>query len=292
VVSSPKREGDVDLIPSPLFAECERVEEKSLGNRSSGYERFVFEARAQESSIDDLGPAVAAPVSTGGTRIFQLQAACPFRAFSEVRLEAKELEMPGPGLDRRVRGGLFHRSLELVWGELKSQSELKSKAEVELKQIVRTCVDQAMAETDTSMLTGWEKEVAQIERQRLKALIGDLLELEKSRATTFTVKERELKTEITLGGVTANVKVDRIDELEGGGLVLLDYKSGEPKVNAWTGDRPDEPQLPIYATRIGSDLAAVAFVQLNRDKTQFLGYSRTDKVLPRVPSFASLTESK
>ena len=292
VVSSPKRVGDVDLIPSPLFSELEQVEEQSLGSRSSGYERFVFEARAQESSVDDVAPAVAAPVSAGGTRIFQLQAACPFRAFSEVRLEAKELEMPAPGLDRRVRGQLLHRSLELVWTEIKDQSDLQSKLEVELERTVRTCVDQALAEADTSTLTGWEREVAQIERERLYQVIGELLRLEKSRSIPFRVKNTELKTEITLGGVNANVKVDRIDELEGGGLVLLDYKSGEPKVTAWAGERPDEPQLPIYATRIGSELAAVAFVQLNRDKTQFLGYSRTDKVLPNVPSLHSLSENK
>jgi hypothetical protein len=65
-----------------------------------------------------------------------------------------------------------------------------------------------------------------------------------------------------------------------------------PGSNAWIGDRPDEPQLPIYATRIGSDLAAVAFVQLNREKTQFLGYSRNEKVLPRVQKFDSLSDSK
>ncbi len=292
VVSNPKREGDVDLIPSPLFSELEPVEEHSLGNRASGYERFVFEARAQETSVDEVGPAVASPVSMGGTRIFQLQAACPFRAFSEVRLEARELEMPAPGLDRRVRGQLLHGSLERLWGELKDQSDLQSKSEVELEVIIRDCVDKTLAETDTSMLAGWEKEVAQIERERLYQVIGELLRLEKSRGISFRVKERELKTEITLGGVTANVKVDRIDELEGGGLVLLDYKSGEPKVNAWSSERPDEPQLPIYATRIGPELSAIAFVQLNRDKTQFLGYSRTDKVLPNVPSFHSLSESK
>jgi len=292
VISSPRREGDVELTPSPLFVDFKCVDEQLLGNRKSGYEYFLFQAHQQESSSDDVGPALAAPISAGGTRIFQLQAACPFRAFAEVRLDAKELEMPAPGLDRRVRGGLLHRSLELLWGELQSQSSLKETPQVELEELVSRCVDQAMAETDTSMLTGWEKQVAQIERERLYGVIGQLLEQEKLRSTPFRVKERELKTEITLGGVTANVKVDRIDELESGGLVLLDYKSGEPKVNAWIGDRPDEPQLPIYATRIGSDLAAVAFVQLNREKTQFLGYSRNEKVLPRVQKFDSLSDSK
>jgi ATP-dependent helicase/nuclease subunit B len=292
VVSSPKREGDVDLTPSPLFADFELVSENSIGSRSSGYERFIFEARQHESTSDEVAPAVAASVSIGGTRIFQLQAGCPFRAFAEVRLDAKELEMPAPGLTRKVRGILLHRSLELIWGELHSQNELKSKAQVELEGMVRSCVDQAMSETDSSLLTGWEQQVAQIERERLYQLLGDFLEREKSRSTPFQVKAREHKTEIILGGVTANVKVDRIDELEGGGLVLLDYKSGEPKLNAWTGDRPDEPQLPIYATHIGPELAAVAFVQLNRDKTQFLGYSRTDKVLPGVQGFNTLTDSK
>jgi hypothetical protein len=28
---------------------------------------------------------------------------------------------------------------------------------------------------------------------------------------------------------------------------VIDYKTGEAKVAAWLGDRPDEPQLPMYA---------------------------------------------
>lgn len=292
VISQPKRQDDVELSISPLFAAFSEVERNDLPAATGGsYQSSLLASSDIGSTVDAQAPSVDEPLSSGGTRIFQLQAACPFRAFAELRLGAKELEIPAPGLDRRLRGGLLHRALELVWKDLQSQNELKAKSQVELEQIVRRNVDRAVNESDAALLTGWEQQVAQIERERLVSLIGDLLEVERRRPAPFRIKEVELKREVALGGITAEVKVDRIDELENGALVLLDYKSGKPAVSHWDGERPDEPQLPIYATQLGSELAAVAFVQLNSEETRFKGYAKTEGVLP-VKSFEKMTEKQ
>jgi hypothetical protein len=43
------------------------------------------------------------------------------------------------------------------------------------------------------------------------------------------------------------VQPDRVDEVEGG-IVLVDYKTGHAADRSnWLGDRPDDPQLPLYA---------------------------------------------
>jgi probable DNA repair protein len=242
--------------------------------------------------MDSQGPAVVEASSKGGTRIFQLQAACPFRAFAELRLGAKELELPSPGLDRRTRGKLLHGALEGVWNELQNSSELRAKPEVELEELAKRSVEKAVSDSDTALLSGWEKRIAEIEQERLVELILELLKLEKQRPADFKIRELEQKKQFTLGGVTADVKVDRVDELEDGSLVLLDYKSGEPSVKGWEGERLDEPQLPLYATRLGGELSAVAFVQLNRESTEFKGYAREEGVLPGIRKFETTNDSR
>jgi probable DNA repair protein len=293
VISHPLREQDIDLAISPFFADCIELDRTSLPDTAAAnYERVLFASSADEPSADVKGPAVSEAVSPGGINIFKLQAACPFHAFAELRLGARELEMPAPGLDYRVRGNLLHKSLELVWQELQSSAELQAKSQPELGELVRRNVNLAIDQSDTALLNGWEQQIAELERDRLVILISGLLEKEKRRPSPFRIKELELKTAVTHGGVTANVKVDRIDELEDGSLVLLDYKSGVPSINQWGGERPDDPQLPVYASQLESELSAIAFVQLNKENIQFKGYAKNENILPAVKSYDSLTEKQ
>lgn len=293
VVSWPMREQDVELTMSPLIADFPKRELKAGAQNAFSYKHKLFAAAAGDSSIDDLGPIVTEPTSSGGTRTFKLQAACPFRAFAELRLDANELAMPAPGVDHKLRGHLLHKSLECVWGELQTQVQLRAQSEVKLEEIVRKCIERAVMEWNTALSAEWEQKVVEIERERLKNLILGLLEMEGNRPTPFRVLEIEEKREVTLGGITVDVKVDRIDELEGGSLVLLDYKSGKPAVSQWESERPDDPQVPIYATELGSRLAAVAFVQINSEETAFKGYAKKPGALPTsVPNFEWMTEKK
>ena len=78
----------------------------------------------------------------------------------------------------------------------------------------------------------------------------------------------------------ANARIDRIDQLTDGRLVIIDYKSSAPSVAAWDGDRPDEPQVPLYAISTAAPLAAVAFAQVQTGDTFFRGLGTEPFVLP------------
>jgi probable DNA repair protein len=288
--SSPKRDGDQELTVSPLIANIPSREIASEFRRVAAEE--LFEARSQVSFADLTGPSVGEPRSRGGTRIFQLQAACPFRAFAELRLGARELEMPTPGIDRRLRGGLLHKALEITWNQLQSSNALQSKSKIELEEIVNRSVATALSQSEASLLTGWEGQVAEIERRRLTGLILDLLALESQRIAPFRLQEAEEWKFVELGGVSTQIKVDRVDVLEDGRYILLDYKSGKPTVSSWDSTRPDEPQLPIYATRLKDKLAAVAFVQIAKGEIQFKGYVKDDRLLPDLKAFDALSPSR
>ena len=85
-----------------------------------------------------------------------------------------------------------------------------------------------------------------------------------------------------------NLKLDRIDELEDGARVVLDYKTGQVTPARWFGDRPEDPQLPLYgvaAQQAGGDgpVAAVAFAQIRADQAAFSGVVRGEGVLPGLP---------
>jgi probable DNA repair protein len=293
IVSWPMREQDVELTMSPLIAEFPEIARAATPVTLLSFGHKLFASAAGDNSLDDRGPIVTEPISSGGTKAFKLQAACPFRAFAELRLDASELTVPEPGVDRKLRGHLLHKSLEIIWSELQSQAELQVQNKVKLEELVTNSIERAVKQSDHAMPAQWEQQVVAIERDRLKNLILRLLELESGRPTPFRVIELEKKREVTHGGITVDVKVDRIDELEGGGLVLLDYKSGKPTLSQWDGDRPEDPQVPVYATELGSRLAAAGFVQINSEEITFKGYAKHSGVLPgSVENFESMSGKK
>ena len=117
------------------------------------------------------------------------------------------------------------------------------------------------------------------------------LELEKQRVP-FRVVEKEQKHEATAGGVRVQLKIDRIDELADGRQVVIDYKTGEVKPAQWFGERPDEPQLPLYSMAVGGDIAGVLFAQVKAGGMAFNGVAEDDGLAPGVKSYESLKQTR
>ncbi len=93
---------------------------------------------------------------------------------------------------------------------------------------------------------GWSSSYTRVQRERLRRLLWAWLDVELERGA-FTVQKREERTVIPIGPLELRVQPDRVDEVEGG-VVLVDYKTGHSAHRAhWSGERPDDPQLPLYA---------------------------------------------
>jgi hypothetical protein len=84
------------------------------------------------------------------------------------------------------------------------------------------------------------------------------------------VEESEKEETIFINGLELNIRMDRVDT-DADGRLLIDYKTGLVKSNAWEGDRPAEPQLPIYAAsgKI-ENLRDVLFAQVRPDEIKFI----------------------
>ena len=121
----------------------------------------------------------------------------------------------------------------------------------------------------------WATRAAVRECRRAARLIRQLCELERGR-TPFRVAGTELAAELTLGGGSVQLRIDRVDALAGGGRAVLDYKSGRRVAGDWQGERPTHPQLLAYASALGDDVLALATVCVNARQVRFDGVARAD----------------
>ena len=97
---------------------------------------------------------------------------------------------------------------------------------------------------------------------------------------------------LAAGPLTLKGQVDRVDHLENGTFAVIDYKSGRASVGGWLGERPDDPQLPLYALSMAEPVSAVAFATLKAGKRRFEGLARQAGSLPQVGAVSSHKTAK
>jgi ATP-dependent helicase/nuclease subunit B len=280
VFSYARESADGQQRPSPLLAGLALEEVDSAEFVGPPAERVVVAIE----EIDDVEPVRTLPdeVMRGGARILQLQAACGFRAYAEQRLWSTELEPVTPGMDARESGVVVHDALRRFWEEVRTQEELRQMTAEKREEVLRWCIDKALDRVEDSRATAWDEAYLQVQRGRLRRLLGWWLELELQRRVPFAVRqsEKEFK-DVRVGPLRLSVRMDRIDEVDGGD-VLIDYKTGAAGVSEWLTERPDAPQLPLYAIVSQAEkLQGVAFALVRAGEGRGMkGYEAQPGVLP------------
>ena len=271
VVSSPRSEADEELRPSPLVAHLPAGAD-AIG-AAAGY-RNALQAeygRAAESYMDTQAPAVpeGLPIR-GGAYLLAAQSACPFQAFGTFRLGAVPLDEPALGPDALERGSLMHAVLQAVWNELKDHGGLTARDGAARRELVSRCASTAVQGRAEVLPEVYTPRVAELERERITRRVLAWLAIEAERPP-FRVVESEREHRLRIGPLTLLTRIDRIDELADGGRLLLDYKTGRVKLQSWLEERPDDPQLPLYAVGERADLAAVSYACLKPGEMGFMG---------------------
>jgi ATP-dependent helicase/nuclease subunit B len=277
--------------PSPILAELELESTEISHLLSPELERSILPIE----EIEDSTRVQALPdhVIHGGARILELQAACSFRAFAEQRLWATELESVELGMDARESGTVVHRVLQYFWDEVETQTALLAMTDEERAALLDACILRALDQIAKLSSTAWDKAYLDLQRDRLRRLLDSWLELELERSP-FTVKLSEKEfADVRVGPLRLNVRMDRVDVIDGG-EILIDYKTGAASPSDWLTDRPDAPQLPLYAILSNTEqLQGVAFALVRAGEGRGLkGYAVGSDVLPKptklkTPSLAA-----
>jgi ATP-dependent helicase/nuclease subunit B len=219
-------------------------------------------------------------VLRGGAAVLQSQAACGFRAFAEHRLGSTELENVELGIDALESGIVVHSVMETFWGQVKTQDALREMTLAEREEVLDGAIREGLRKIPQLSASNWDNAYVTMQRQRLQRLLRPWLEQELARPK-FAVKQREERaSDVQIGPLHLNLRVDRVDETEGGELVV-DYKTGHAATNDWLSERPDAPQLPLYAVVSDTErLGGVAFARLRVGKEMgWKGFAAREGVL-------------
>jgi exodeoxyribonuclease-5 len=298
--SWPRSEGASELRPSPLLGSL------LPGETCDAPPSPTWVAMAVASQGVALAPPIVdsqAPPPLdgekvpGGTGLLKAQAICPAWAYFQYRLGAVRLKEPVEGLDPMTRGTLVHGALEAFWKKVRSSERLLAMSARESAATVEQVVDQVLdAVGQDRKREPLPARFKRLERSRMIRLLADWLELESSRAQAFTVVDCERRVRASIEGIAVNMTIDRIDQLEDGRLVVLDYKTGARiDFKNWASARITEPQLPIYAAiaRPGEgEVAAVAFAKVVLAEPGFAGIAEDEGLLPGVAALASKAGEK
>ena len=207
----------------------------------------------------------------GGTTVLKNQAGCPFRAWVAHHLGPESVTPTAFGLTAIERGRIAHAALDILWRQLKNRSQLQATDAGNLRLLARDAVAAGIREVEHSLAArkqNLRKRVGSacldLESERLVELVLDWLALEQARAEDFELSEAENPHALSIGPITLRLRPDRVDRLADGRQLVIDYKTGNVSRSSWLGERPQDPQLPIYAL-LDAGVEGVAFARLKRD---------------------------
>jgi ATP-dependent helicase/nuclease subunit B len=240
--------------------------------------------------IDDAqAPPLAERQVKGGTGVLRNQSDCPFRAFAERRLGARDLTPPRPGLDAAQRGTVIHQALEQFWLGLGGRAALAALSVDDLRARVTAAVGAALDHFTSRYHLILTTAGRQLEHKRIERVLERWAAVELQRED-FTVLGHERSITLQIAGLALTGKIDRVDSLPDGGTLLIDYKTGRNGKGDWApGPDLADPQLPAYALAMDPQPVGIAFARLRPDDLRFDGLAAADV---GVPGVAGVAEAK
>lgn len=271
------RDGIVQKL-SGLVADTPVVDKEQLFGYSPGkpylhYWRVLRQSMNFYEELDVQGPVLAEEEQTrGGSGLIEDQSACAFRAFAKHRLAAVKLNDLQPALNAMDRGILLHDALFRLWSQIESSDGLAGINDQQLEVIIGNSVGPAIVDFLKKNSFQYGEKYLRVEKRRLCLLLAEWMILERKREQ-FKVVASEQGSQFELGPLRISLRIDRVDELEDGSKLLIDYKSGHCDIKHWFGERLEKPQLPLYATVEGADIGGIAYARVKTGETSYIGLS-------------------
>jgi probable DNA repair protein len=245
---------------------------------------------AQPLSIDLTATAIPQPLTvewddttqlpyplreiSGGATVLTTQSRCAFQAFATARLDAKKWDAAEAGLTASERGLLLHDVLRSVWAgpphgirthaELVARSNLAAFVELHVRRVLDEKMP-ARARADMP------PRYLDLEGERLIVLVTEWLGYE-SKRVPFAVAGTEVDARPAIADLAVKVRLDRVDRLNDGSLLVIDYKTSDANAKSWDLPRPDDVQLPLYAGfALQGEVGGLVFAKLRAGENCFEG---------------------
>lgn len=276
VFSHASQVDDARMLPSPLIDDIPPVElEEVLEGKplASAVLQYLYRD-ADRPSLETVnchhGPELVVEdgqAVRGGTAVLRHQALCPFDAFAQLRLGAAEPEKPEPGLSAADKGSIIHNVMAILWQQWRDQTALLNAMEPDT--MLEETVDALLADYRGGNDLG--PFYLALEKSRIIELIRSFLDFERKRQA-FEVVATEEEQLRDFAGLTFRLRMDRVDRLPDGRHLIIDYKTGvSANVNQWLGERPDEPQMPLYALCYPEPVTGIFFACIRAQDPGYCG---------------------
>ncbi len=275
VVSWPARVYDYETEASPAIRDWSPLATEEL--TAAVPARFERSSQAARESVADPPPRVQGEALPGGAGMLSRQARCPLRAFCQDRLGAFEMERLRLGVPGRLRGIAVHRAAEILYSQLPAQQDLAS-----LLPRVEQAVDAALREVFRATRAPL-RALFELEAEQLRELLTTFVMREQERGA-FRVLAVEQRAEIRVGRWLLRARLDRLDEIVGRGVAVIDYKTGKHATsNDWFSPRLRDAQVPLYAVHSSESVAATVVARLRPAAAGYYGLW-SDKAFPGRPN--------
>lgn len=291
--SYPTHEDEQELLLSPLLKPLA----DNIGIQAVDIDSVLplflknWKTSQVETYKDDCGLALEVDSYTaGGTGLLKAQAASPFDAYVRYRLNAYPLEADDLGVSFMDRGNIFHKVMQMLWQHLKSQSNLLKHSEKELNDLANKVITNCLNAESKYLYLLNHQGFLTTEKERLKKLVLSALEFDKGRPE-FEVVATEARRHIEVGGLRINITIDRIDQLSDDSLLIIDYKTGTPRLVDLLSDPIGEPQLLLYAISEHKEehpVSGILFYQAHLKGHKYLGFTEDSDMIEGVKALKDL----
>lgn len=262
---------DAEQTPSELLREFGGI--AAMTPADPGWHAAQLARRDGLALEQDPPPPIAEKERLiGGASTIQAQLTEPAAAFIGGRLAARALDEQANGLPALLRGNLIHDAFYQLYFDKPSRDDVAGWTD--LDERIGRALDFAFARHERNadrVLTT----LLAMERQRVAGLLREFVRLDISR-DPFVVESVERKIDFAEAGVRLELRVDRIDRLPDGSVVVIDYKTGAEKTFLTRKGEPREYQLVAYACALDETVAELTLANVDSRSIVFHGAGRRD----------------
>lgn len=274
VLSWANADDGVEQQPSPLLQELAGVSSGEFED-PGWHARGMLNSKLLRGVADDVIPPTGMHEKvSGGAYTVQRQASDPFAAFACGRLRVNVFQLFEPGLSASMRGSVIHKTLSLLYADKPSQAEIRQWNDAAWLERIETAAKRSLARyaghADPAL-----RRIITLECRRIAQMLMQFSVAERER-DNFRIAMIEQNLDYSHFGVRLSLRVDRVDRLDAGGLLIIDYKTGAEKGLLDRDGNLRDVQLMVYALAMDETVAGLGLMNLDSRHINFKRTQATD----------------